>query len=756
MEQALVEHWWFVSLASITDTRHLAWAIAQTLGFTDAQRAEQQIQEYLRQTPGLLVLDNFEQVLAGASLIETVLRACPGVKILITSRECLHVRGEVVREVPPLSLPASVLLFQRRVFQVQPQAQLDPHLVEALCRRLEGIPLAIELAAARLQLFSLKELLDRLNHRLQILSGGPTTLPLRQRTLRNTLAWSYDLLSEQEQRLFRLVAVFAGGASIPAIESMCDLLAQPGVLDDLVSLLQKHLIFRQEHAGVSRLHLFEIIQEYALEQGEACGEASILRQAHAHVICQIVQDAQTPEQLDQEQENIRAALSWLFSRFGQPQEHAEQEIATIITHLATYWEVRGLNQEAFTVCMRFLASVEQHNRHEDYGDVSVIASTFALVLGQLEQARSLAQTALHQASTARSQARALLQLGSVEAQRHHFPQAEASLSQAIALFRTTDLSETKGELASALLLLGDVIADRGKEYERPYHLLRESIELFHELGNTSLWGRARHHLSVLYFYHNRLEEAIRIGEQCLSEVEALGFPMPKAYLATWLAAFLLVQPENQMNRAETLLAESLQIFQRLTNRHGVSWALIHRARLAMLQGQQEMAQSDYNLSLDIATEIGDIFLIYHCLDGLAELASLEEAIRLLAEAATIREAADLALPPVYQRYQQQRVHPDELRSHPAWAAGQQAAKQRLEAARFSLELSSTADVVSHLTQREREILVLVARGLQNKEIAASLSVSSRTVEAHLRTIYDKLKVTSRAAAILIAVSLRLG
>ncbi|HEU5377021.1 MAG TPA: LuxR C-terminal-related transcriptional regulator [Ktedonobacteraceae bacterium] len=610
-----------------------------------------------------------------------------------------------------------------------------------------------------MQLFTLEELSNRLHHRLQVLAGGSTSAPERQRTLRNTLAWSYELLTDQEQWLVRCFSVFAG-ATVPAIETICQLLGHnSSPLDHLTSLLKKHLLLRTEVENQSRLSMLEIIREYALEKLEESGEEAAIRNAHAEYMCQFVQKEQRPERIDPEQENIRAALAWLFSQLQGPQEQMDRvltDIYTIITSLTIYWEERGLNQEGLAMIMRFLAFIEQHSLQGKYHESYLLASKFALVLGQLEQAFSLAQVASQQANNPLMEARAFLQLGSVEAQRHHFAQAEQYLDRAIETFRFT---ESREELAYALFLLGDMLADKGQEYEKPYHALRESIALFYEANNIPLWGRARHHLSVLYFYHNRLEEAIDIGEQCLREVTQRGFPMPKAYLATWLAAFLLMQPNcsANINRVETLLAESLHTFELLKNRHGTSWALIHQARLAVLQGQRELAHTAYRTSLEIATEIGDIFLIYHCLDGLAEVAfPSEDAVGLFAEAAAIREAAGLALPPVYQAYQQRLTCTSHLRSHPAWVMGQQAAKKRLEAARFSLELPSSHLVLPQLTPREREVLALVAQGLQNKEIAVKLVLSPRTVEAHLRSIYEKLNINSRSAAIRIAIEMKLG
>ena len=211
------------------------------------------------------MLDNFEQVIAVAPSFLELLIVCPHLKLLVTSREVLHVRGERVFPVPPLALPdpqhlpdcatlaryGAVALFCERAQEVQPTFELTPDnasLIATICRRLDGLPLALELAAARLKLLSLSTLLERLEHRLAVLTGGPRDLPPRQQTLRDTIAWSYDLLSEEEQRLFRLLSVFVGGCTLEAVETISGALESElaHVLDGVTSLLDKHLLHQAQ------------------------------------------------------------------------------------------------------------------------------------------------------------------------------------------------------------------------------------------------------------------------------------------------------------------------------------------------------------------------------------------------------------------------------------------------------------------------------------------------------------------------------
>jgi len=281
----------FVSLAPIRDPELVLPTIAQALGL-QGSHTRALLKAALGEHHLLLVLDNFEQVVMAAPSLVELFAACPHLKLLVTSREVLHVRGEHEFAVLSLTLPdpqhlpdreqltryGAVALFLERAREVQPTLQFTGEhvpLVAEICRRLDGLPLAIELAAARLKLLSLPALLNRLEHRLQLLTGGPRDLPARQHTLRNTIAWSYDLLSEEEKRLFRLLSVFVGGATLEAVEHLSRAFGGESarILDGMASLLDKHLLYRAEQdTNGPRFHMLETIREYALEALAASGE----------------------------------------------------------------------------------------------------------------------------------------------------------------------------------------------------------------------------------------------------------------------------------------------------------------------------------------------------------------------------------------------------------------------------------------------------------------------------------------------------
>src|SRR5215472_16932428 len=329
----------FVSLAALRDLTLVLPTIAQTLGLHGGRtRAPLEVLlAALREKHLLLVLDNFEQVVQSAPSLLELLAACPHLKLLVTSRETLHVRGERLFVVPPLAVPdphhlpdleslsryGAVALFLERMREIQPTFQLTEELaplIAEICQRLDGLPLAIELAAARLKVLSLPALLERLEHRLVVLTGGPRDLPARQRTLRDTIAWSYELLSEEVQRLLRWLSVFVGGCTLEAVEQVARRLGDESTttLERVASLLDKHLLSRAEQdTSGPRFVMLETIREYGLEALEARGELEAARRSHAQYYLTLAEAADAYlflpggqrwfDQLQREHDNLRAA-----------------------------------------------------------------------------------------------------------------------------------------------------------------------------------------------------------------------------------------------------------------------------------------------------------------------------------------------------------------------------------------------------------------------------------------------------------------
>src|SRR5215216_756370 len=361
----------FVALAAIADPTLVAPAIARTLGLTESgnQPQEELLEGYLRERQVLLVLDNFEQVLESASLLDALLSAAPGLKVLATSRTALRLYGEHEFPVPPLSLPdtgslppiegltrfEAVRLFVDRARAIRPDFSLTEENASAvieICSRLDGLPLAIELAAARIKLLPPQAMLSRLDNRLKLLTGGARNLPERQRTLRNAIAWSYEMLDEGEKTLFARLAVFSGGSTLEGIEAVCDPQGDLPVeaLEGVSSLLDKSLLRQEEGQGAEpRLMMLETIREFASQRLEESGEAEQLRKSHADYCIALAEEAEAGlqgseqeswlERLDPEHDNMRSALAWAM-------EQGMTELGLFLAGaLRPFWYARGYLDE---------------------------------------------------------------------------------------------------------------------------------------------------------------------------------------------------------------------------------------------------------------------------------------------------------------------------------------------------------------------------------------------------------------------------
>jgi predicted ATPase/class 3 adenylate cyclase len=423
---------WFVRLSRLVDPTLVMSTIAQTLGLHEAggRPVDELLATYLHEKQALLVLDNFEQVVTAATAVAALLETCAGLTVLATSRVRLRLRAEKQYEVQPLPLPnlahlppseqvtqyAAVALFMQRAEDAQPDfavTNATAPAIAAICARLDGLPLAIELAAAKVRILPLPALLARLERQLPVLVGGARDLEARQQTMRNTLAWSYGLLSAEEQRLFRRLAVFVGGATLEAVEAVC--VAPEGaeplgldVLEGLTalveqSLLQQRTVSAEAAAGTGgtpgedgaegeagergeeqedsagRFGMLHVIREYALEQLEASGEAEALRRAHAAYFVALaeqstsrqvigLQGAQGMARLEREQDNFRAALTWACAR-------EEVELGLRLgAALSGFWVYRGSVREgrAWLEALLVLAPEDEHLRlYEQLGDCAV-------------------------------------------------------------------------------------------------------------------------------------------------------------------------------------------------------------------------------------------------------------------------------------------------------------------------------------------------------------------------------------------------
>lgn len=460
----------FVSLASLTDPMLVIPAIARAIGIRESmgQSVFARLVEALQQEQVLLLLDNFEQIVEAAPQVAELLASCPQLKLLVTSRELLHVRSEREFAVPPLALPAlvhlpklaalartpAVALFLQRAQAARPEFKLtstNARTVAEICVRLDGLPLAIELAAARMKLLSPRTLLTRLDQPLNVLTGGARDVPARQQTLRNTIKWSYQLLPANEQRLFRWLSVFVSGCSLEAAEAVCTVSGDETgqVLDGIASLVDKSLLQRarqaEEESEDQRLLMLETIRGYGREALEAAGEETAARQAHADYFLHLAEEAEPAlkgpqlvdwlERLEQEHDNLRAAL-----HYALESGNAEMALRLGIA-LERFWVVRGQRNEGLAFLQNALAESTE------------VAATV--------------------------RAKALLAAGRLAFNQSNYDQGEALAQEGLALFR--EIGDKRG-IALSLNRLG-VAAWRRGDFRSARVLLEEDLALFREMGD---------------------------------------------------------------------------------------------------------------------------------------------------------------------------------------------------------------------------------------------------------------------------------
>ena len=793
----------FVSLAPIHDADLVFPTIVQALELfpVGARSLLKYLQAALREQHLLLVLDNFEHVVVAAPLLVELLAACPGLKLLVTSREVLHVRGEHTFVVLPLALPdakrlpdiqillryGAVALFVERAQEVQPTLQFteaNGPLIADICQRLDGLPLALELAAARLKLLPLQALRERLEHRLSVLTGGPRDLPARQQTLYNTIAWSYDLLSDEEQRLFHLLSVFVGGCTLEAVESVYGALGgeKAQVLDGVTSLLDKHLVHQAgQNNGEPddrRLLMLETIREYGLEALTASGEREAVRQAHAGYYLRLAEEAEAylygAEQgrwfdwLEREHDNLRAVLAWALE---QAAEKLRIEIALRLAGaLERFWAAHGHLREGLNFLEKALASSEgvtplvrakAHN----------CAGWLALRQGEYEQAEALCEESLklYRETEGIGTVRALYRLGMIASARGNNSRARARLEESLALAR--EVGDT-GRVAYALLSLGSVLIGQG-EHTRTWALLEESLALFREVSDTEGMAWSLYFLGRVRFAQGDTMSARSLAEESLALCREMKHQDGLARALDLLGQCALHQGEA--SRAQALFEESLALFRLLGEQRNIAWSLLRVTRAAG-QGDNAAAFARYEESLALFREVDDTGGLASYLKEWAELVARQGeavwAVRLWGAAESLHEVSgphDVFILPGKDTDDEQlmaaaRTQLGEQAFAQALAEGQMMTPEQALAIRGEPLLPDRTPTKSDmkartytrqrpsptslhgLTEREVEVLRLVARGLTDAQIAETLVISPRTVNAHLRSIYNKLGITSRNAA----------
>ncbi len=625
----------FIALAPVTDPRLVASTIAQPLGIkeTAGKSIVDNLKDYLKSKSLLLVLDNFEQVISAAPVVAELMTTCDELKVLVTSREALHISGEQEYPVAPLPLPnltqlpsleslsqyAGVALFIQRAKAVKPDFRITHEtapIVAEICHRLDGLPLAIELAAARIKLLSPRAMLDRLEHRLEFLSGGGRDLPARQQTLRNAIAWSYDLLTEKGQNLFCRLSVFSRGCMIDAVEALAeDPLERISILDELGSLLDKSLLREVDDAqGEPRFFMLELLREFGSEQLAASGEQEKIRRWHAQFYLLLAEQAElkleSAEQLEwinrmeQEHDNLRSALEW-----SRTTDSAWEICLRLASTLALFWEVRGYFSEGRERLAAILS-------------MEMVQGPTAARAKLLARAAELAYRQSDYAAT-------------VEL-------AEESLE----IYR--EVGDRQG-MASILIKLGNAATEAG-DYASVAGFLEEALTIWRGLNDEH--GIARALISLGWaalrpgdyqLANSRLEEALSISRE-VGDTRSIGFEL------SGLGEVALRQGDYA--RATQLLEESLELRRQLGNKWGVGVSLGTLGWVAMREAEWDRAMARLGESLEIRQEIGDKGGSAWCIERLAEIALAhghpEKSVRLLGAAAALRISLGSMIDPADQ------------------------------------------------------------------------------------------------------------
>lgn len=614
----------FVALAAIGDPSLVVLKIAQTLGVKEAGAGSLllKLKEFLRDRQMLLVIDNFEQVVAAAPLIVELLNASPRLKVLMTSRAALRITGEHEFAVSPLSVPAqgqalsieavaqypAVQLFLERASAVRPDFELTSENASAIveiCARLDGLPLAIELAAARVKVLPPRGLLSRLESRLKLLSGGARDLPSRQQTMRGAIAWSYDLLNEEEKKLFRRLSVFVGGWELEAADAICrdsgDFEIE--VLEGVESLVDKSLLqLREMSATEPRFLMLETITEFGLEQLTASGEDEKSRRYHADFFMKLAERGETEllgaqqelwlDSFEIEHDNLRAALRWA-------EENQEAEIGLrLVGALWRFWEMRGYLSEG----------------RERLSAVLSLASTPATMKARLK---------------------ALYAAGVLADAQCDYSSARSLFEEKLALHRK--LNDNWG-IANSINNLG-IMALRDRDYVGARSLYEESLSIWRKLGNQTAIALSLINLGNVADLQGEYDSAHAFYADSLEVFKQL---LDKRGVARSLSHMGDVARHRlDYESARGLYDQSLAILIELGDKRGVANILSDIGDMACERSDYDAARPFYEEGMVIFSELGDVKGIARLFEARARMAAargrLERALRLAAASASLRE-----------------------------------------------------------------------------------------------------------------------
>lgn len=661
----------------------------------------ERLKDYLRHKQLLLVLDNFEQVVVAAPLVAGLLAACPGLKTLVTSRTPLHLRGEQEFPLTPLELPdmrqlppvntisqyAAVALFIERATEVQPAFVVtneNAPAVAEICHRLDGLPLAIELAAAKSKLLPPQAMLARLAQRLPLLTGGARDLPARQQTLRATLDWSYELLDAGEQTLFQRLAIFSGGWPLEAAEAVCTVPAglEVEILETLGSLVDKSLL-RQEGGtdAEPRFVMLETVREYARERLAQSEEAETLGRAHAAYYRELAaegsrqfagpQQAAWLERLEREHDNLRGALRWCVVN-----QEAGQGLQ-LGGALWQFWSLRDHDAEGRAWLTQLLALPAATARTGDRARALNGAAALADNQGDYAASRTLLEESLvilREFGEPGATATALFGLGRVAFNQDDHAGARALLQESLDIRRRT--GDSRG-IAMCLRVLGNVANDQG-DLGAAAALWEESLGILRQSGGNSdglattltMLGRAAVLRGDYAGARPFLEEGLAVRRE-------LGTRRGIAQSLNLLGE--AARAHEDYDRAKACYEESLVLYREVGAKLGLAATLHNLGHVALYRGNPREAAALFGEGLVLGQELGRRKLLAECLAGLAGVAArdgqAQRAARLFGAAETLLTAPGGGMDPVDRREHDRNLEIargglDERAFAAAWAEGQ--------------------------------------------------------------------------------------
>jgi predicted ATPase/class 3 adenylate cyclase/DNA-binding CsgD family transcriptional regulator len=822
---------WYADLAPITHPGVVPLTVARALGLPDqpGRSITETLLRTVRDRRMLLVLDNCEHLLeASANLVNELLAGCPNVTVFATSREPVMVAGEVNWQVPSLTLDNEALeLFADRARRALPDftvTEANAETVTEICRRLDGMPLAIELAAARVRALSLDEIVDSLHDRFRLLTGGARTAVRRQQTLRASVDWSHALLTEHERILFRRSAVFMGGFDLDAAQAVAGTteVERFQVLDQLSLLVDKSLVVADSSGGRTRYRLLETVRQYALEKLGESGESDDVRTRHRDHYTALAQRLDSPARDDygplmarvvDEIDNLRSALIWSL-------ENSDPAMALkLASALQPLWLTRGRISEglAWLEAARGAGeSLEPAILAQATADKAVLASwvdnsgIYESTMAALETARRINEPALL--------CRVLYGCACITA--HDAALARPYFTEAADLARQLGdswrLSQILGRQSTGGLLSGDpitaqVIGEEGRELADAIgdefnsrqcrmniawaHMCRgQTATAVREYREAITEARAAHDVmsevsalipgAFAYAFSGDVDGARSAAAEAVQACTELGFLLQNGYLTVVLAELaagdaaaalqasetavrsetnIVVQDFNltwaalaalacgEVVRARELIDPAVATSTKLNNKMFLSLALAARARVHIAEGSDERAAADAYDGLAIAAPVG----AYVCVPDFLECLALvtgdhRHAARLLGAAFAMRESLELPRLKVYDAEYQaliaslRKIMSDsEFKDAYAEGAALTSEEAVAYAQRGRGERKRPSSGWDSLTPTELDVVRLVAEGIPNKDIASRLFVSPRTVQSHLRHVYNKLALTSR-------------